>query len=126
MICNFADDNSLYSSGTSLENVTPKLKGDAINIINWFKLNSMVANPEKFQIMFLGIKDNTNISFEIDGNIIFGSNFVKLLGILIDHKLSFSSHIEAICKQASQKTKALLRIRRYLTFVNDISSLYSI
>ena len=76
----------------------------------------MLPNPEKFQIMFLSIKDNTNISFEIDGNIIFGSNFVKLLGILIDHKLSFSSHIEAICKQASQKTKALLRIRRYLTF----------
>lgn len=76
----------------------------------------MVANPEKFQIMFLGVDDNADISFTLDNNTIFGSNSVKLLGIRIDHKLSFSSHIEEVCKQASQKTKALLRIRSYLTF----------
>ena len=115
MICNFADDNSIYSSGSSLDDVVTKLKFDTGNIINWFRLNSMAANPDKFQVMFLGIEDNNNILFEINGNSITGSNCVKLLGVLIDYKLSFSPHIEAICKQASQKVKALLRIRRYLT-----------
>ena len=42
-------------------------------------------------------------------------NCVKLLGINIDHKLSFLPHVEDICHKASQKTKALLRIRNYLT-----------
>jgi len=115
-ICNFADDNSLYTSGKSLDDVISKLNIDTSNVVEWFRLNSMVANPEKFQAMFLGVTHSNNISIEINGNIIYASNSVKLLGILIDHKLSFTSHIEGICKQASQKTKALLRVRRFLTF----------
>ena len=32
--------------------------------LNWFKVNSMAANPGKFQIMFLGWKiDNSKITF---------------------------------------------------------------
>ena len=99
----------------SLDIVTEKLRYDTSIVLHWFSLNSMVANPEKFQIMFLGIKDNTNLTFEINGFNISATNTVKLLGITIDHKLSFSLHVEAICKQASQKTNALLRIRKYLS-----------
>ena len=66
MICNFADDNSLYTSGKSLEMVRSKLKHDTSIVLDWFSSNSMVANLEKFQIMFLGIKDNTNLTFEIN------------------------------------------------------------
>ena len=116
LICNFADDNSLYTSGKSLDIVTEKLKHDTSIVLHWFSVNSMVANPEKFQIMFLGVEDNSNLTFEINGISICATNSVKLLGVIIDHKLTFSLHIEAICKQASQKTKALLRIRKYLSF----------
>ena len=56
-ICNFADDNTLYTSGISLEGVASKLKLDTRNVLEWFKLNSMAANQEKFQIMFLGINE---------------------------------------------------------------------
>ena len=39
---------------------------------------------------------------------------VKLLGITIDSKLQFQSHVEAICKTANQKVKAFSRIAGYL------------
>ena len=48
-IYNFADDNTIYSCGKDL----PKIKEDLIctvkNILKWFRLNSLKANPGKFQ-----------------------------------------------------------------------------
>ena len=75
----------------------------------------MAANPEKFQIMFLGMNENSSISIDIGNTSISSTNHVKLLGVTIDNKLDFTKHIEAICKQASQKTSAILRIRSYIS-----------
>ena len=50
-ICNFADDNTLYSCGENLKTVLENLEHDASKLSYWFKINSMKANPEKFQFM---------------------------------------------------------------------------
>ena len=55
-ICNFADDNTLYSCGANLKTVLENLKHDASKLLYWFKINSMKANPEKFQFMILSKK----------------------------------------------------------------------
>ena len=52
-ICNFADDNTLYSCDKELGTVISNLKYDMTNILNWFRYNSMKANPDKFQFMIL-------------------------------------------------------------------------
>ena len=39
---------------------------------------------------------------------------MKLLGVTLDNRLSFLSHISDLCIKANQKTKALLRIRSHL------------
>ena len=44
----FADDNTLFACDISLENVIIRLNKDALAVNNWFGINSMVANPEKF------------------------------------------------------------------------------
>ena len=61
-------------------------------MLHWFEINSMAANPHKFQIMLLGIPDNSIINFSIENITIKASNRIKLLGIEIDHKLNFSNH----------------------------------
>ena len=58
----------------------------------------MVANPEKIQLIFLGVKDDDQLSMSIDGKIIESSKDVKLLGITIDKKLSFKPHVKNLCK----------------------------
>ena len=55
-VCNFADDNTLYVCDPSVENVINSLQTDLDNLIKWFTDNSLVANPSKFQLMFLGFK----------------------------------------------------------------------
>ena len=67
----------------------------------------MVVNPAKFQLMFLG--NGSQIV-----NLIISTDRVKLLGLSIDRDLFFKSHIDNICKSATSKTNALLRIRPYI------------
>ena len=74
----------------------------------------MVANPGKFQIMFLGPKiDNSKITFAIENKQIKYKREVKLLGITIDEKLTLTKHIANICSQVKNRLRALTRIRRY-------------
>ena len=108
-----ADDNTLYSCNKNLEHVFSNLKYDLRNVLDWFKINSMKANPGKFQFMLLGVKNI--VHFTINGKIIPCSNEVKLLGITIDNEFKFKKHIEDLCKNASYKLHPLRRIRGYLT-----------
>ena len=66
-VCNFADDTTIYSCSPYFEEATLKLSNDTHLILNWFRINSMVANPGKFQIMFLVSNiDNSKIIFTIE------------------------------------------------------------
>ena len=53
-ICNFADDNTIYSCNNNLQTFMKNLKHDIINVLKWFKVNSLKSNPKKFQFMILG------------------------------------------------------------------------
>ena len=50
-IGNFSD-NTLYSCSQDLHTVIENLTYD-VNVLTWFQINSMKANPEKFQFMIL-------------------------------------------------------------------------
>ena len=51
-ICNFADDNTLNSWGENLKTISENLQHDvAGRLLQWFKINSLKPNLEKFQFM---------------------------------------------------------------------------
>ena len=113
-VCNFADDNSLYTSGKTLEEVVCKLEKDMKIAMAWFHNNSMGTNPKKFQLMFLGTKKIINKCLNINGNICRSKTSILLLGIIIDWKLNFNNHINVLCSKATAKLKALYRLRTKL------------
>ena len=55
-ICNFADDNTLYSCVANLKRVSENVEHNASKLLYWFKTNSMKANPEKFEFIMLSKK----------------------------------------------------------------------
>ena len=55
-ICNFADDITLYSCRQSMDIVITDVENTLTSTLTWFDQNEMVANPAKFQMMFLGKK----------------------------------------------------------------------
>ena len=113
-VCNFADDNTIYACENSLDDVISHLKNDIARVTKWYQVNSLVANPAKFQMMFLGHDTKQPINIEIDGINIQSADCVKLLGVFIDKKLSFNEHISNLCKSGNNKINALLRIRQYI------------
>ena len=72
----------------------------------------MVANPGKFQYMLLG--KHKSLKIEIGVFQLESAKLVNLLGITIDHDLTFDTHVQNICKTASAKVKSLSRGRNAL------------
>ena len=61
-ICNFADDNTLFSHGSSLPLILNKIEHDMKNLLYRFKIQSLKANLRKFQLMILGKKNRLKYS----------------------------------------------------------------
>ncbi len=98
-LVNYADDNTLSVIERTVQMVLSALKKDTENAMNWFKDNFMQANPEKFQFMFLKKYTSNEIVgkfIEIHGAEIKCEKEVKLLGITIDEKLRFDTHVYII------------------------------
>ena len=113
-ICNFADNDTIFTRVNNLEEVIIKLEYDLGTTLKWLSKNGMVANPEKFQLMFLRTNSYQKLCLKIEDKIINQCEQVKLLGIAIDSKLNFDNHILELCSKVNKKVSAFSRIRNYL------------
>ena len=100
-LCNYADDNTLNTSGN-----------DFSKIFKRFYENFMIANPDKYYFLTLGFQD-ARPNFSYDNITIKNTSEENILGITIDNKLTFKSHLKNICKKANQKLNALARITKF-------------
>ena len=66
-ICSFADDNTIFACGNNIQEIVIKLENDLGLLLDWFSKNGMIANPEKFKIMFHGLKDERLLRLNIEG-----------------------------------------------------------
>ena len=83
---------------------------DANIAINWLNNNEMVANPKKFQLMFLARNESTEKGISFVGKAIKSSSTIELIDITLDKSLNFKGYIENICCEANNRIKALFRI----------------
>ena len=86
----------------------------------WYKSNEKVANPEKFQLMFIGLKDDIKLCIDMNGNVVQVTDSVKLLGVTIDSMLYFNQHVRSICKKASNIVRAFSRIAPNLEYEKNV------
>ena len=93
-ICNFANDNTLYSCGKRWTKIKGNLVSDTKIILNCFRLNYFKANPGKFQVIFLEHKSHHKHVLNINSIKVEASDDVSLPGITIDKKLTFKQQVE--------------------------------
>ena len=117
-IHNLADDNILTAWTNTISDLINKLESDSNIAIEWFKMNKMIVNPDKFQAIVLNKKrsDLTNTNFQVDNQVIKSVSPVELLGIQIDDKLNFNIYITKISKSAANQLNALIRLKQFLSF----------
>ena len=52
-LADFADDNTIYTARKSVKELIEILKKESKSAIDWFKINDMMVNPDKFQTIIL-------------------------------------------------------------------------
>ena len=112
-IANYVDYNTPYSTGANIHNIIPNLEQASDILPKWFQDNYLKTNPDKYHVLLSKASETQLIVKNVP---IASSCCEKLLGIKIDHKLSFEPHVESLCKKASQKLNALARLTSSLKF----------
>ena len=119
-ICNFADDNIIYSCQNDLKTILEDLRyDDIVTLLRWFRENSMKANPKKFQFMIFVKMPRQPIILNINQMKIEESQKEVLLGLTIDNRLTFKDHVDMLCGTANYKLHALRRIKKYLALEKE-------
>ena len=93
---NFADDNTLSAFATTISRFKI-LESECEVVIDWFKKNKMIVNPDKYQAIILEKRkrDRTDERITVDNQQIKVVSSVKLLGLQLDDKLNFNCTLAA-------------------------------
>ena len=104
----FADDaNLIISEKKSLNSCLDK---ELMNVPSWISLNKLALSIPKTQM--LQFNHTSNVQFM--GANLANDESAKYLGIHIDTKLSFHSHIKHVLKKLSKHLSVISRLRHYV------------
>ena len=94
-IYNVADGNTISVASKNRDTWIETLKNESESVVNWFRNNNMIVNPDKFQLMLLQkyTKKVIQEKLQINNNEIESENLVTLLGIIIENWLSFDDNL---------------------------------
>ena len=116
----YADDTTLYVSGSSLNELQAKLQEDLNGISHWIKENRLQLNVDKTKLMIIGSKQRLRsckdecIDIEYDGKKIERCTSTKCLGVIIDENLLWHDHVDSVCKKVFAGLAVLRRIRPFI------------
>ena len=110
--CDFyADDATFHTHSDNLETIEHSLQTDGNIAKTWGKGNKIHIHYVKTTCMVAGTRHKLHemprLNIEIDGHDIANVSQQKLLGLLIDDKLTWSAHIENVYSSLSSKISLL-------------------
>ena len=101
----YADDSQLYVhlSHMNASAAFDKLNRCLHNVKEWMSASKLKLNPDKTEFILFDSKkqrERLNVCFPIDilGNPLHPTKSVRNLGVCFDSDLSFSKHIQNVCK----------------------------
>ena len=116
----YADDHQVYQSGSDITTIISELKNEAENVSRWYRANLLHANPKKYQVLVMTPRNvdkeaKDECTLAIDNQKLKPTANLRILGVNIDDKLSFTEHISDICKKVSKKIGVLARLRNLIS-----------
>ena len=108
-IFNYADDNTLVISHKDPMVVKIALEEACKLSVDWFNINHMKVNPEKFNALVMS-RNGCNLEFNINNVTIQNTDCCRLLGIFIDKDLKFSHQVQHVTVKSSRQVNAVGRL----------------
>lgn len=117
----YADDTTLYVSGESLEIIERNLQTALDCLAKWCRYNGMLINTTKTKVMLITTYQkrtsliNGQLSLHLNDSELNMITHDKVLGIVIDNNLTWSQHVDKVCKKITSNLWLLSRIKDFLT-----------
>ena len=115
-IFSYADDCNLVYFADNYEELQEKVQ-TSLNLINkWMSDNRLTLNAKKSNYMCIDFtgRPTSELSLLIGDNTISKVSSTKLLGIYIDDRLAFKTHVDYVCKQMSSRIGLISRMKKFL------------
>ena len=92
----FADDINVVYSYKNINVLEEVVNAELNCIFDWWEANKLNLDTIKQNFMTIKLRQQKlpkKIQLNINGEHLFGSNYAKFLGVLIDHNLTWKQHI---------------------------------
>lgn len=111
----FADDTNISCSGENLQQLVKDVTKEMKKLKIWFDRNKLSLNLNKTKIMlFVNCNMNIQVNIQIDGVIIDRVHENKFLGVIIDDRISWKSHINHVQSKLSISIAVLNKVKQVL------------
>ena len=118
----YADDTTLSVSGKDVYDVQSTLSYNLLLFQSWCAPNKLIINTKKCKAMLICTRQRRvameypTLHLQIGGNSFECVKSHKILGLIIDNKLSWREHIFDLCANLSCLVGLLWRVRNYLSY----------
>ena len=122
----FADDTYVFCTGTELKEMIRQVNEEMAKIYAWVNANRLSLNIDKTNFMLFTLKNFSLCTDDIVINQIKMEEVkeTKILGVIIDNKLKWSSHIIYISRWFSAKGIGIILKSRKVFDNETLLSLY--
>lgn len=113
----YADDTNIFLAGNDLHDMEITFNTELARLHDWFKANRLSLNTSKTHSMLFTLNNSLHsrtLNLKIDNQTIITTTQCKFLGIYIDHKLTWASHIQHICSKISRSIGILNKVKKCL------------
>ena len=93
----------MYSSDKNANIVIGRLRHDFVIISEWFYENYIVLNADKCHFLTVGFNEPFSV-FSFNDTTVENASEEKMLGIVIDNKLNFRSHLKIYVKRLTKNS----------------------
>ena len=120
----FADDTTLTTSGSKLDELTQEINTEFAKVLDWLKANKLIINLTKtYCMLFTNKNENTTLTIRANNTVLEQKSECSFFGIIDDNEISWKPHINHILSKVN-KTTALLRFLKYIFPKHILKTLY--
>ncbi len=115
----YADDSTLTAQAKTTPDLEEKLLSDAAKVSTWCQENHMTASSTKTKVMLVTTwqkraslpEHERKLKVKMNGKYLENIESEKQLGVIVNHNLSWESHINGVVSNINRKLALLRRIK---------------
>ena len=111
----FADDTTVFMSHSDPQVLQNVFHQEIVKLFNWFLNNKLIVNYDKTKLMVFTNRniDFNNVNKRVNEFSFECVNSLKFLGVIINHKLKWNEHINAVCNKLAKNIGILYKVQFY-------------